>query len=94
MSSILLLLFLAIPYFFPTIVALGKGYRNVGVMLLFNLFFGWTILGWLIALICAANVKETISTPATNPKNPNPKEGPYIFGVLGVVACVVLVVGL
>jgi hypothetical protein len=54
-----LFLFLAIPYFFPTIVAKGKGGSGSYVISMFilNLLVGWTVIGWFFILICAANVK-------------------------------------
>lgn len=43
---------LALLYFLPTIVASHRGHR-VGGILLLNLFFGWTIVGWWAILIWA-----------------------------------------
>ena len=43
---------LALLYFLPTIVASHRGHR-VGGILLLNLFFGWTIIGWWAILIWA-----------------------------------------
>ena len=40
-------------YFFPTIVAASREHRNVAGVLLVNLFFGWTLLGWVGALVWA-----------------------------------------
>jgi hypothetical protein len=38
-------------YFIPTIIALKNNhYNKVGVILL-NIFLGWTLLGWIGALI-------------------------------------------
>ncbi len=46
-------------YFLPTIVASGRRHRNGGAIFIINLFFGWTLLGWVLALAWAntANVK-------------------------------------
>ncbi|AIZ02393.1 immunity to superinfection [Escherichia phage vB_EcoM_VR25] len=42
-----------IGYFLPWIIALLRGTRsNVGIFFI-NLLFGWTMIGWVIALIWA-----------------------------------------
>ena len=38
-------------YFLPTIIALARGHLSTLAIFLLNLFLGWTLLGWLIALI-------------------------------------------
>ena len=49
--GIVLVLILIGVYFLPTIIAGTRVHRNtVGVFLL-NLFLGWTLLGWVGALI-------------------------------------------
>jgi Superinfection immunity protein len=42
---------LIVLYFFPSILAHDK--RDATGIFLLNLFLGWTVLGWLIALIWA-----------------------------------------
>jgi hypothetical protein len=51
--------FLAL-YILPACVAMVRGHKNVNPIILINLFFGWTLLGWAIALIWAMtdNVKR------------------------------------
>jgi hypothetical protein len=41
---------LAVVYFLPTIVASQRGHEVLGVLLL-NLFFGWTVIGWFALLL-------------------------------------------
>ena len=49
-----MIILLILLYFFPTIVAvLMRSHRNGGAILVLNLFLGWTLLGWVIALIWA-----------------------------------------
>jgi hypothetical protein len=43
---------LALLYFLPTIIAANRGHGVVGILLL-NLFFGWTGIGWLAMLLWA-----------------------------------------
>ena len=45
-------------YFLPSIVAAGRKVRHVGSVFVVNLFLGWTILGWVIALAMAARSVE------------------------------------
>jgi len=46
------LLVLAALYFLPTIVASHRGH-GIFVILMLNLLFGWTIIGWLAMLVWA-----------------------------------------
>lgn len=39
--------------FLPTIVAFARGHRHPGVILVLNLLFGWTGVGWVGCLIWA-----------------------------------------
>jgi hypothetical protein len=44
-------------YFLPAIIAAVRRTHNSTAILLLNLFLGWTVIGWLIALvmsICSA----------------------------------------
>jgi hypothetical protein len=43
---------LALLYFLPTIVAANRGHGVAGILLL-NLFFGWTVIGWFAMLLWA-----------------------------------------
>lgn len=49
---LLLLLYLAI-YFLPTIVCLIRKSDSRGQIFFTNLLLGWTVIGWIIALIWA-----------------------------------------
>ena len=40
-------------YFLPTIVAYARDHKNVGPIFLLNLVTGWTIVGWIGAMIWA-----------------------------------------
>jgi TM2 domain-containing membrane protein YozV len=43
---------LALLYFLPTLVAAHRGHHVTGILLL-NLFFGWTGIGWFALLLWA-----------------------------------------
>ena len=37
-------------YFLPTIIAMCRSHHQDGPILVVNLFLGWTIIGWVVAL--------------------------------------------
>jgi hypothetical protein len=41
-------------YFLPSIIALAKSKRDLLAIFLLNLFLGWSVIGWFVALIWAA----------------------------------------
>lgn len=43
----------AFMYFLPFIVALARSKRDVLGIFLLNFFLGWTLIGWVVALIWA-----------------------------------------
>jgi hypothetical protein len=61
---IVLLIFLP-PYFIPTFVAYGRKKSNAGAIFALNFFLGWSLIGWVAALIWALSNKDT------NPRNYN-----------------------
>jgi uncharacterized membrane protein YqaE (UPF0057 family) len=52
MSSIIGILILFTIYFIPTAVALRRDNHGAAIFAL-NLFLGWTVLGWVAALVMA-----------------------------------------
>lgn len=48
--------------FLPTIVASSRGCKATGGIFVVNLFLGWTVLGWIIALAWAAggDIKQPV----------------------------------
>ncbi len=40
-------------YFLPTIVATARSHHNTLAIFILNLLTGWTILGWIIAIVWA-----------------------------------------
>jgi hypothetical protein len=40
-------------YFIPSIVALARNKRDTFLIFLLNLFLGWSVIGWVIALVWA-----------------------------------------
>jgi hypothetical protein len=54
------LLFATLMYFLPSIIAHRK--RNFAGIFMVNLLFGWTVVGWVIALVwaCVADIRQPI----------------------------------
>lgn len=48
------ILCVVLAYFIPTFVAFGRGVPNKGSVLVVNLFLGWSVVGWVVALAMAA----------------------------------------
>lgn len=41
-------------YLLPLIIAIGRNSKRTGGVLVVNLFLGWTLIGWVVALAWAA----------------------------------------
>jgi len=54
MDGIIPLLIVIAIYFIPTFVANSNQKDNTTAIFLLNLFLGWTLVGWVIALVWAA----------------------------------------
>jgi hypothetical protein len=54
MSLLLILVLLSLfVYFIPTLVAESRGHNQRGAIFILNLLFGWSFIGWVLALIWA-----------------------------------------
>ncbi len=51
-SFLMWILMLAV-YFVPTIIAVARRARYLVLVLLLNIFLGWTFVGWIVAFILA-----------------------------------------
>lgn len=58
MGGVLILVALAI-YFAPFIMAICRDHASLGTLLVVNLLLGWTVVGWIVALIWAASGQST-----------------------------------
>lgn len=48
-------LILAVAYFLPTAIALGRSHHLLASIFVINLFLGWTLIGWVVALALAVS---------------------------------------
>jgi hypothetical protein len=48
-------------YFLPVLVALGRQHKNIGPIIVVDLFLGWTFIGWIVAFAWAfsSQTKDT-----------------------------------
>jgi hypothetical protein len=71
-----LLLIVAL-YFLPTIIALVRGASSKGSIIVINLFLGWTLIGWVVALAMAVrSVPKSTPAPAATAPAPT-RECPH-----------------
>jgi hypothetical protein len=74
-STPVALIFLAIAviiYFLPGLIARKKS--NATAIALFNLFLGWTFIGWVIALVWAVSPDKTPIVYYNNKNEPSKAE--------------------
>lgn len=70
-TELIIMLIFLLPYFLPSIIAFTRKHHNSAAILILNIFLGWTLIGWIIALVwsftAAQNKSPTQSpTPAEN----------------------------
>ena len=77
-SLIIFIVIAGLVYFIPSLIANRRGHKNENSLFVFNLLLGWSLLGWVVALIwsLSANtidsqsqvimVENTSSKPESN----------------------------
>ncbi len=48
----------ALFYFLPSLIAILRRVRNLASVIVINLFLGWTLVGWVVALAMAVRTKD------------------------------------
>lgn len=56
--GLLIIIIIVAAYFLPTLAAMGKKKKNTLAIFLLNLLLGWTIIGWVIAIIWAVTYEK------------------------------------
>jgi hypothetical protein len=84
-----LLLVLAVVYLLPTIIAYSRDHHQRAAICVTNLFLGWSVLGWIVALIWSATavqqavVQQTVvASPVGQLPNAQPARSPVGLIVL------------
>lgn len=62
-------------YLIPAFVASGRKHRQTGAIWVLNLFLGWTLIGWVIALVWACTNDRTAPSSAATPAPPSADAG-------------------
>ena len=64
--GLIILALILLFYFVPAIVAHNRNHRNRRAITVLNIFLGWTLVGWVIALVWSftADTEEKSSAPA------------------------------
>ena len=53
--GLVILLFSFAFYFIPSVIASKRGHKSVISIFLTNLFFGWTIIGWIVCIVWSSS---------------------------------------
>jgi hypothetical protein len=56
----ILVTLLSLFYFLPFAIAFNKKRANSGAIFALNLFFGWTLIGWVVALVWAMKDEQVL----------------------------------
>ena len=51
--GVVLIVLIGIVYFFPTVAAISNKKSNTTSIFIVNLFLGWSLIGWVVALAWA-----------------------------------------
>jgi hypothetical protein len=67
LPELMVVLFLCVgcvAYFIPTIVAALRQKTNILAIFVLNFFLGWSVIGWVVALVWAMSTQVVDATPA------------------------------
>jgi hypothetical protein len=56
----ILIAILSLFYFLPFAVAFNRKRANTGAIFALNLFLGWSLIGWVVALVWALKEEQVI----------------------------------
>ncbi|MDE0178227.1 MAG: superinfection immunity protein [Gammaproteobacteria bacterium] len=59
---IVVLAIMLLTYFIPTVVAMVRKHHNTTAIFVLNLFLGWSLLGWVAALVWAVTKPRPSAT--------------------------------
>lgn len=86
METIILFVFVAVIYFIPYVVARERNHENTFGILIFNLFFGWTVVGWFVALVWAlSKSKSGAAAPPLESASKTAPRSESVFKAEGVL---------
>jgi hypothetical protein len=56
MGAVILLIIMIAIYFLPAIIAFNRNHHNALAIVVLDVFLGWTLVGWVIALVWACTL--------------------------------------
>ena len=75
--AVVLLILIGIAFcFIPTIVGVIRKVPNLGSIIVINIFLGWSLIGWVVALAMAARTVPASGTQVIIQQPPAPPQGP------------------
>jgi hypothetical protein len=74
-------------YFLPTYEAWKNQHPNVNAIALVNIFLGWSILGWVVAIVWAHKQPEPTVVISKSPATPTPAAQPTLRPVRETKNC-------
>ena len=82
-------------YFLPAFVASFRNHHQTNAIVILNLFLGWTLLGWVIALVWSATAipKETIVIETATSQLTASKQSNFLRVLVGFILFVLLIAG-
>ncbi len=80
-GSILFVITMIAIYFLPSIVAVARNHHNGAGISILNLFLGWTLIGWVVALVWSVSssvpqspeINTKVNISAREPESRSPK---------------------
>ena len=70
-------LILLVPYFLPTIIAFARHKSSAAGIFILNFFLGWTLIGWVGALVWSLTSDRPTTVIVNNPPSPPPQTPGY-----------------
>lgn len=58
-------------YFLPAIVANSRDHRQTGAIVVLNLLAGWTVVGWVVAIVWASTADVAEPPIVVRPERPD-----------------------
>lgn len=67
----MVIIFFIVIYFIPTFTAMSNHHRNTSGIFVLNIFLGWSLIGWVAALVWAISKSEpaTVDSLESSDKN-------------------------
>ena len=87
-----MLIVVTLLYFLPTVIALSRGHLSALAIFLLNLFLGWTVVGWIVALIwsCTGNTAANLYRAEGGVVGPRRSNSLWLILIVIIVAIVLL----